>query len=181
MKRRAVFASAALGLLAQIPIIGTAHAQGSKKAAKPSARSEYEPFEKIAKDKGAKIFINKNAPVSTLSQKSALHLDMSMVRASIEHAIGGAKKGGQPAVAAKLQGLLSKGTAVQQVDFVHGSGAYYFPEDVEKAITDSGKANKADDAQCWVCVPVCYIVCTCLQNSDQYCRDKCRDVCHKYC
>jgi len=108
-----------------------------------------------------------------------LHLDMNMVRASIENAIARTKQ--KPELNKKLQRLLGNGTAVQQVEFVHGSGKYYFPEDLEKAIAQSQNVNASSDAQCWVCENVCTVVCNCLGNGDQYCKDKCKEVCHKYC
>jgi hypothetical protein len=169
-----------LGVLAQVPLIGTAYAQQAKKQGKAASPAEYEPFVKIAKAKNVKIFVNQDAPVSAMGEAGQLHLDMNMVRASLENAITRSEAKGQKRIAEKLRRLLDKGTPVQQVDFVHGGGTYYFPEDVEKAIADSGKPAAAG-VQCWVCNPVCYLVCTCQQKGDQYCKERCKQVCEKYC
>jgi hypothetical protein len=167
----------AFSLLAQLPIIRSAEAESKSLAAQPKSvpASEYEPFKKIAKEKGVKIFINQPPPMKALT---ALHLDMNMVKASLENAIERTKE--KTAINQKLRQLLTTGTPVQQVEFVLGSGTYYFPEDVEQAIAQSENVS-AQGAQCWVCENACSVVCSCLGNGDQYCRDKCRQVCHKYC
>lgn len=175
MRRRTFITTVGAGLLAQAPLINTARAAAASnpKSSTPAAR---EPFIKIAKAKGVKISFD---DASAQAEPDYLHLDMNMVRSSIENAIS--SNSHDPVIADKLRRLLAKGTAVEQVEFVHGSGRYYFPEDVKKAIELSELVKAQSDAQCWVCVPVCYLVCTCKGNGDQYCKDRCRDVCHKYC
>ena len=176
MNRRALLASAVMALVAA-PFSRIANAlpvQSRTKKAKISDK-ELEPFREIAKKKGAKLFANQEPPAA---QKQTLHLDMDMVKASLENAIE--RTAGKPELNEKLRRLLSNGTAAQQVDFVLGTGTYYFPEDLEE-VAKSGKIPVASGAQCWVCENVCTLVCNCLGNGDQYCKERCRQVCRKYC
>jgi hypothetical protein len=182
MERRSVLASLGLGLLSQSPFTRSLRAEPALQRAAGSQppASAYDAFVKIAKAKGVKIFINQAPPAVAAAKASAantLHLDMNMVRASIEDAIAKTKQ--NASLNAQLTRLLRSGTPVQQVEFVMGTGRYYFPWDVEAAIADSGKAAAAS-IQCTVCENVCHLVCSCLGNGDQYCQDKCRDICHKY-
>jgi hypothetical protein len=183
MKRRTfITSSIGLGMVAQLPFIGAVNADMKKGAAVPLTTTplgERELFIKIAKDKGVNVFFDQPAPIQITALKE-LHLDMNMVRASIGIAIARTKTN-NPLISQKLARLLAQGTAVQQVDFVHGSGSYYFPEEVEAAIVQSESVHITEGVQCWICEPVCMTVCACLGNGDQYCKDKCRDVCHKYC
>ena len=183
MERRTLVRSIGLGLLGQLGFVRRAHAESASQAPaqKQAPVTEYDPFVKIANAKRVRIHVNKAPPTTPVAAGGgALHLDMNMVRASLENAI--ARTRSQKEINAKLRRLLARGTAVQQVEFVMGSGTYYFPEDVEKAITESQRVGvKQSGGQCWVCENVCWLVCTCLENSEQYCREKCRQVCRKYC
>ena len=186
MKRRFFINTIGLGMVAQLPFVRTVSA-GTKKEAEapkpgPVPPEQREPFIKIAKEKGVKIFFDQPAPAQALTE---LHLDMNMVRASIENTIARTKTK-QPSISEKLARLLAQGTPVQQVEFVHGSGVYYFPEDLQKYIADAESAQttgavRTTGGQCTVCSWVCTTVCNCLGNGDQYCKDRCRNVCEKYC
>lgn len=175
MKRRTVLTSIGMGVLGQQAFL---RAGAFAQAPKVVPAAEYEPFQKIAKAKGVKIFINQDRPSANANEVSVLHLDMNMVQASIENAIARTK---DPELNQKLRRLLTNGTAVQKVEFVHGSGRYYFPEDMERAIAASTRAAAASDSTCWICHEVCTLVCNCLGNGDQYCKDKCREVCSRHC
>jgi hypothetical protein len=182
MNRRSVLASIGISLLGPLPFKRSA--VSAAQTAKPVSAAEYAPFEAIAKKKGVRIYINQDPPTVAAAGASrivpqALHLDMNMVRASIENAIARTKA--NQVLNQKLSRLLAGGTAVQQVEFVHGSGTYHFPEDIEHAIASAGKPLAASDAQCLTCLTVCWVVCTCQENSSQYCRDKCREVCTRHC
>jgi hypothetical protein len=173
-----MLASIGLGLLGQLPFRETLRAEAVLQPAAPA--SAYDAFTKIAKAKGAKIFVNQAPPaVSAASANAAntLHLDMNMVRASIEDAI--AKTRANAPLNTQLSRLLKSGTAVQQVEFVMGTGRYYFPWDVEDAITASKKVTTAS-IECTVCETICPIVCHCAGNGDQFCQEKCREICHRH-
>jgi hypothetical protein len=176
MKRRAVLVSMGVGLLGQLPLAPAPGAEAAPPVTTHAAARAYDPFKKIARDKGVQIFIDKTQP-KAMATEAALHLDMNMVHASIEHAIELTR--GNALLNAKFQRLLQQGTPVQQVEFVMGSGRYYFPEDLETAVAEQSTASS--NPQCWVCETVCPIVCSCQGNGDQYCREHCRQVCHKYC
>jgi hypothetical protein len=181
MKRRALFKSVGAGLVVQaVSGLGNANAKEAGPPRPAFTVADYEPFKKIAAAKGAKITINA-AGVGAMSVPDQLHLDMDMVRASLALAIRDAQKKGRKEIADKLERLAKSGTAVQQVEFVMGTGTYYFPEDIEKSLNDVGKPVQAAGVQCVVCDWVCTTVCSCLGNGDQACKDRCRNVCSKYC
>lgn len=182
MNRRSVLASIGISLLGPFPFSRSNDI--AAQATKPASADEYAPFEAIAKKKGVRIFINQDPPTVAAAGASpivpqALHLDMNMVRASIDNAIARTKS--NQGLNQKLSRLRTSGTAVQQVEFVHGSGTYYFPEDIERAIAGAGTVQAASDAQCLTCLVTCWVVCTCQENSSQYCREKCREICTRHC
>lgn len=180
MKRREMLTTIGAGLLTPVSLRPTLFAQTPAQARASVPAAEYEPFRKIAQAKGVRIFTDQSAPSAATSELNALHLDMNMVKASIENAISRTQQ--DPELNQKLRRLLANGTAVQQVEFVHGTGRYYFPEDVEQAITESTRPRAAAaQANCWICTTVCTVVCNCLGNGDQYCKDRCREVCKKHC
>lgn len=105
-----------------------------------------------------------------------MHLDMDMIRASIENAILRAGKQKQSSIQSKLRRLLSTGTAAQHIEFVHGTGRYFFPEDLEKIAAAATK--KGGQSSFGVgCRIFCFISCICLGDFSQECREKCRELC----
>ena len=182
MERRTFISTGVIGLATPLLLSQTTSGVAAKGVTPRTSAAERVPFIKIAKEKGVNIFFDKTPPASTLEQLDELHLDMNMVRASLTQAIERTKRKGSTKLSAKLKNLLDSGTSVQQVDFVLGSGTYYFPEDLESAIAKSESAQvEANGIDCMVCEWVCTTVCNCLQNGDQYCKDRCRNVCSKYC
>lgn len=136
---------------------------------------ELAPFRKIAKEKGVKLTVltGDREPVRPQSQ---MHLDMDMVRASLRNAIARAKQQGLTSIQGKLERLLTKGAAAQQVDFVLGSGnRYFFPEDVEKlaAMAEKNKFHTFGIG----CRIFCWVSCWCTGEFTQECRERCREIC----
>lgn len=130
------------------------------------------PFQRIAERKGVKLVIGGG---ESRRRPRRIHLDMDMIRASIENAISRAGKRRQLSIRRKLQRLLSKGTAAQKIEFVHGSGRYFFPEDLEKfAAASTKKGGRTFGIGCRI---FCFISCICLADFTQECREKCREVC----
>jgi len=157
------------------------------------------PFEEIARRKGVKFrvqgFDAQSADKSELDASSAdqsnfdrnkIHLDMDMVEESIRCAIKTSARAGQTLVQPKLEWLLKKGTDAQKVEFVLGSGTYYFPEDVEhlaKLSRLSGGMPLAVDCQ-RVCEKVWTVICLCRDlgtSTIQQCREEAREFCHIRC
>jgi hypothetical protein len=135
---------------------------------------ELAPFKKIAKEKGVKLAVLRNRK-EQLTKMSEMHLDMDMVRASLENAISRSKKQGLSSIQAKLERLRLNGTAAQQIDFVLGSGRQYvFPEDLERL------ALKAEEDKFYtfgvVCGTFCWLACVCTGQFNQECRERCRDI-----
>lgn len=179
MKRRTAFGSVGVGLLSPT-LLGANNASAQSGMPHPQfSEADYEPFRKIAAAKGVKITMNASDAM-TAQAVEALHLDMDMVRASLALAIRESRKGNST-ITEKLERLARNGTPVQQVEFVMGTGTYYFPEDLEKALSAPAGRVEATGVQCVVCEWVCTTVCNCLGNGDQVCKDRCRNVCSKYC
>jgi hypothetical protein len=149
----------------------------------PLTREDIEPFEKIAKLKGSTIIFTASGAKMTGNK---IHLDMQMVEQSIRTAIKQTQISGQDLVRSKLEHLLVSGTDAQKVDFVLGSGTYYFPEDVEKLAALSRQAGgKALEVDCHsVCEKVWTVVCYCRdlgRSTVQECKREARDFCHIVC
>lgn len=167
----------------------------SKKGKLTPTAEERKPFEEIARRKGVKISFE--APTAQ-SAKSTLvtatnasrtgeyiHLDMDMVEESLRNAIKRTRDAGQPSIPTKLEHLLKKGTDAEKVEFVLGSGTYYFPGDVEQLAKLSrqtgGKSLESGGCR-RVCTIVYYLVCRCIQlRNDQECRETSREFCEIYC
>jgi hypothetical protein len=160
---------------------------------------DLKPFEEIARRKGVPFrvqgFDAQSADKSALDASGAnqsnfdrnkIHLDMDMVEESIRCAIKTSTRAGQTLVQPKLEWLLKKGTDAQKVEFVLGSGTYYFPEDIEhlaKLSRLSGGMPLAVDCE-KVCETVWTIICLCRDlgtSTIQECRDEAREVCHIRC
>ncbi len=143
----------------------------------PATAAEQAPFIAIAKAKGVPISFNAAASSMKAEGVQKIHLDMNMVNASIANATARAKAADERELAAKLERLATQGTAKQKTDFVMGTGKYYFPEDIEKAVTMGASASTEH-----VCRLVCYVVCTCVSGpngaNDQVCHEVCRQICY---
>jgi hypothetical protein len=140
---------------------------------------DLKPFEAIARRKGVKIHTTDfTAKIAT----DNIHLDMDMVDESIRSAIKQTQKTGQTLIRTKLERLLATGTDAQKVEFVLGSGTYYFPEDIEKlAKLSRASGGLALSVDCHkVCETVWYYICRCT-GSAQECRDEARELCHIVC
>jgi hypothetical protein len=150
----------------------TASAAGRENAS--ITEEEMAPFKKIAKDKGVEISFGKPKE-NRVRPLSEMHLDMDMVRASLDNAVERAKKENLTAILERLERLRAKGTAAQQVDFVLGSGnQYMFPEDVERvaAMAEKDKFHSFGV----VCGSFCWLSCICTGKNNQECRERCRDI-----
>lgn len=141
---------------------------------------DIKPFEDVARRKGYKFLT-----ASTFTAKIAndrIHLDMDMVDESIRSAIKQTDRSGQKMLHEKLVRLLANGTDAQKVQFVLGSGTYYFPEDIEhlaKLSRESGGRELSVDCH-RVCETVWYYICRCTGDA-QECRDEARELCHIVC
>jgi hypothetical protein len=142
---------------------------------------ELKPFEEIARRKGVPIHKGTFDTNSKLPS-SKIHLDMDMVEESIRSAITQARKTRQTLVQSKLERLLQAGTDAQKVEFVLGSGTYYFPEDIEILAKRSRLAGgKSLEVDCHkVCETIWYYICRCT-GSEQQCRTEARELCHIVC
>jgi hypothetical protein len=140
---------------------------------------DFKPFEEIARRKGVPIH---TAEFTEKITSDKIHLDMDMVEQSIRSAITQTQRTGQKRIQGKLEHLLANGTDAQKVEFVLGSGTYYFPEDIEnlaKLSRASGGRELAVDCH-RVCETVWYYICRCT-GSAQQCRDEARELCHIIC
>jgi hypothetical protein len=177
VSRRSFVTTAGLSVLGGSALVqGLASASAAETGANVTQPTEEElaPFKKIARDKGVKLtFLNeKENRVRPLSQ---MHLDMDMVRASLDNAVERAKKGNRTAILERLERLRANGTAAQKVDFVLGSGnQYMFPEDVEKVAAQAEKDKFHSFGV--VCGSFCWLCCVCTANNNQECRERCRDI-----
>jgi hypothetical protein len=176
ISRRSFIAKASVSIVAGPTIVSSvslASAQGTNNAPATVTADELAPFKKIADEKGMSlVFVSQKT--SLLASATEMHLDMDMVRASLKNAIERSKKSSIPNLQQKLERLLAKGTAAQQVDFVLGSGnRYMFPEDVEKLAAESEK-NKFHTFGV-ICGSFCWLACTCLPYN-QECQQRCRDI-----
>lgn len=134
--------------------------------------TKFEVFRNIADAKGVAISFNK---------PRAIHLDMNMIEASLDSAITSAV---DEEIKVRLQQLRTNGTDAQKADFVMGNGKYYFPEDIEMLAKRSRETNgkvEADDYCFEVCHVTGYVLCRCLGNGDQECRDMWREICRIQC
>jgi hypothetical protein len=176
-KRRALFKYFLL-----TPLAFFAKGMGSAFGATPvpvPTEEELKPFREIAARKGAKFVLGPaSRAASANGEPPKMHLDMDMVRASIDNAIARTRKQGLEAIAARLERLRDKGTAAQQVDFVLGSGQkYFFPEDVEKWAEQAEKDKFHSFGV--VCNTVCYTICKCscwFKDCTQECTERCREI-----
>jgi hypothetical protein len=140
---------------------------------------DFKPFEEIARRKGVPIH---TAQFTAKMTTDKIHLDMDMVEQSVRSAITQTQRTSQKLIQAKLERLLATGTDAQKVEFVLGSGTYYFPEDIEnlaKLSRASGGRELAVDCH-RVCETVWYYICRCT-GSAQQCRDEARELCHIVC
>lgn len=148
--------------------------------------SEYEPFREIAKKKGVEITFlesGKSRTTHEMSSTDEIHLDINMVEQSIRNAIERTGKSGQKTIQAKLERLLQSGSDSQKVDFVFGSGTYYFPEDIEVMAAISRKDPLFSKSKCHkVCDNVCWMACMCIpKTKSQECSERCKQVCQVVC
>lgn len=152
-------------------------------AKSPFTPEDLKPFEEIARRQGMK-YIHTEKSTPQLSGHN-IHLDMDMVDESIRSAIKYTQKTGRKLTQSKLEHLLAAGTDAQKVEFVFGSGTYYFPEDLDHVAKLSREshdmANMTMAADCHsVCETIWYVVCRCTGNA-QWCKDEARAVCHLVC
>ena len=138
---------------------------------------ERKPFEKIAKAKDKQIQFGTNEQGFVESSKQ-FHLDMDMVDASLLNAIMQTERNEQFAIRVKLERLLENGTDVEKVEFVLGSGSYYFPEDIQ-AMADESRDKAFTPDSVLECEFVCWVVCTCLTQESQECAERCRNICKR--
>jgi len=183
--RRQFFAllTALVALIPGLSRFGSA--SGPQKAAakgrSPLTEADFKPFQEIAKRKGVSI---KKVAFREMMTTDQIHLDMDMVEQSLRSAITATDRTGQKDIKTKLEWLLAKGTDAEKVEFVLGSGTYYFPGDVERLAKLSRESGgKATGENCRrVCEPVYYWVCRCIQTrNDQECRETSRIFCQIYC
>ena len=180
MKRRTLFTSVGMGILSQCLPLRNALAQGKSAAGSVFTEADYEPFKKIAAAKKVKIHFGEKT-ADAAKRPEGLNLDMDMVRASLALAIRDTRQKGALKLADKFDRLSKSGSPVQQVEFVIGTGTYYFPEDIQRAISAPEKVAEKVGLTCWVCHQVCSIVCGLNEMGDRVCEEKCRDVCHNDC
>jgi len=142
-------------------------------------QEDFKPFEEIARRKGVEIRLAKFE--SKIDDKK-IHLDMDMVEESIRCAINETKRTGKTITQAKLERLLKDGSDPEKVQFVLGSGTYYFPEDIKQIAKLSRESGgKPLNLDCHrVCETVWYYICRCT-GSAQECRDEARELCHIVC
>ena len=141
---------------------------------------DLKPFQEIARRKGVPIHMSAEFTAKMTTDK--IHLDMDMVEQSIRSAIAQTQRTNQKLIQSKLERLLASGTDAQKVEFVLGSGTYYFPEDIEKlAKLSRASGGKELSVDCHrVCETVWYYICRCT-GSAQECRDEAREFCHIVC
>ncbi len=138
--------------------------------------ANFEEFKKRAEEKGFNFILDADNKINVESP-SEIHVDMVMVDLSIKSAINNAKP--EP-LQRKLKNLLEKGTNAQKLEFVYGTGTYYFPEDLE-TIAAYSLSKETEGKICHrVCDIVCYELCRCLL-ADQICREACKRVCQIIC
>jgi hypothetical protein len=156
---------------------------------------ERKPFEEIARRKGVTIRFNaavtQKAANSTVAAESAaltgdsIHLDMDMVEESLRNAIKRTGEAGELSIQGKLKQLLETGTDAEKVDFVLGSGTYYFPGDVAQLAKLSrlsgGRSVAGYDCR-RICKFIYFLVCRCIQRRDeQECNETKREYCEIHC
>jgi hypothetical protein len=143
---------------------------------KTTIMANFEEFKKRAEEKGFNFILDPENKIN-IESPSEIHVDMVMVDLSIKSAIKNAKT---VPLQQKLTNLLAKGTNAQKLDFVYGTGTYYFPEDLE--IIAAYSLSKETEAKIChrVCETVCYELCRCLL-ADQICRIACKKVCEIIC
>jgi hypothetical protein len=123
--------SALVALIPGSSRFAPAEGQGKSTAKSKSllTADDFKPFEEIAKRKGVAFRKVEFREMLTTNQ---IHLDMDMVEQSLRSAITQTDRAGHKDAKGKLEWLLDKGTDAEKVEFVLGSGTYYFPGDVEK-------------------------------------------------
>lgn len=184
MQKRSRFLAALAGVVAVFrsarPAPAVADATSAPAVLHPNSNPEYKPFIDIANRKGKQITfysvkVNKAAP-------DVIHLDMDMVRASLDNAIERSKKEDITWLTPRLEYLRSHGTGAQQVDFVLGSGnRYFFPQDVEKLVALSENPVTAKSDCPLICRLFCWLACICTGDARQECTERCREVCSPKC
>jgi len=173
--------------------LGAQESKGSGQKRKPVLTAEErKPFEEIARRKGVTISFDSSPRLAksdvsvakTTAPNNSIHLDMDMVEESLRNAIKRTGESGQLSIQGKLKQLLASGTDAEKVDFVLGSGTYYFPGDVEllaKLSRLSGGRSAGVDCH-KVCEFVYYWVCRCIQSRDhQECEETKREWCEIRC
>jgi hypothetical protein len=143
---------------------------------KTTFMANFEEFKKRAEEKGFNFILDPENKINVESP-SEIHVDMVMVDLSIKSAIKNAKS---EVLQKKLANLMATGTNAQKLDFVYGTGTYYFPEDLE-IIAAYSLSKETEGKICRrVCDIVCYELCRCLL-ADQICREVCKKVCEIVC
>lgn len=190
----ALLATAFGGAHAAQPVPGKDSRPGHN--AKPvTTAEERKPFEEIARRKGVRISFEAattaGAGHAAVAGKPRarngeyIHLDMDMVEESLRNAIQRAGAAGHWSIQAKLRHLLQRGTDAEKVEFVLGSGTYYFPGDIDrmaKLSRQAGGRSLATGGCRRVCTTVYYLLCRCIQlRDDQECRETSREFCEIYC
>ena len=174
LSRRSFVTKASLTLIGASTLAYSVPSKAATSTATNVTEEELAPFRKIAQEKGVKITFMKEKATRTRAL-SQMHLDMDMVRASLDNAIERATNQNLSKILPRLQRLRASGTAAQQVDFVLGSGRQYmFPEDVEK-IAARAEKNKFHTFGV-VCNTFCWLSCICTGDNNQECQQQCRDV-----
>jgi hypothetical protein len=140
------------------------------------------PFTEIAKRKNKKITFGSALSAKTEHIDDTLHLDMDMVEESIRNAVARTQRDGKTIIADKLQRLLDGGADSEKIEFVLGSGTYYFPEDLNRAAQIARTSSDATNDRCRkVCDNVCWMVCKCVTGGEQQCGERCRQICSVVC
>lgn len=138
--------------------------------------ANFEEFKKRAEEKGFKFVLDLENKLD-IEAATELHVDMVMVDLSIKSAMQNVKT---DSLRQKFNNLLTKGTNAQKLEYVYGSGTYYFPEDLEKIAAESLTETPSGKICTRVCDFVCNEICRCAL-SDQICREVCRKVCEIIC
>ncbi len=143
----------------------------------PITPSEQAPFLAIAKAKGVKLTFE-HGTVTAMGAAPKGRLDMDTANTSITLAANRADKAGYTNIAAKLRKLATAGTSAQKSEFLTGSGKYYFPAHIEKAV---GSVHAMGGVTCQqVCTYACMCL-TCQSPMDHCCQEICRNICREIC
>jgi hypothetical protein len=140
--------------------------------------ANFEAFKKRAEEKGFKFVLDTGNEIN-VEEPTELHIDMVMVDLSIKSAIRNVKS---ESFKKKLETLSTSGTNAQKIDFVYGSGSYYFPEDLEMLANRSLSGVREDGICHKVCEVVLTEICRCLLKvNEQICRMVARKICGPVC